>query len=122
YPGISPLRGDEAAAQARLFEAVSRLGGAVADQAPLVIFVDDAQWADAASLHLLHYAARRWADADAPILLLLSIRSEALSSTPALVEWVTNLGRDLTCVRLELEALTYDDTRQWIQGLGRGPG
>jgi len=48
-----------------------RLGQALAEHAPLVLFIDDWHWADAASLDVLHYAALRWAEERAPILVLL---------------------------------------------------
>ena len=51
---------------------------ALAEQAPLVLFVDDLQWADSATLDLLQYAIRRWRDNATRILLLVSLRSEAL--------------------------------------------
>jgi transcriptional regulator with XRE-family HTH domain len=76
--------GDEAVARTRLFEAVARLGHALSERAPLVLFVDDVQWADEASFDVIHYLARRWAGRQTRALLLVSIRSEALAATPAL--------------------------------------
>jgi predicted ATPase len=52
------------------------------------------QWADADTLDLIHYLARRWAETGTPILLLLAIRQEAYAADANLREWLTNLGRD----------------------------
>ena len=48
-----------------------------------MLFVDDVQWADAASLDVLHYAARRWTEAGTRLLLVLGLRSEALGRRAA---------------------------------------
>src|SRR5258706_3964888 len=45
-----PLSIGEAEARNRLFEAAARLGHALAERAPVVLFIDDAQLSDAASL------------------------------------------------------------------------
>lgn len=45
----------------------------LADRAPVLAVIDDAQWADAASLRFLHYLARRVEDL--PVLLLVTVRA-----------------------------------------------
>jgi predicted ATPase len=55
YPDLPAAAVDEAAARMRLFEAIARLGQALGHQAPVVLFVDDLQWADVGSLDALHY-------------------------------------------------------------------
>ena len=56
-PPPEPL-GDAAVERTRLFEAVSRLVGRIAEQQPLALLIDDLHWADASSIELLHYLAR----------------------------------------------------------------
>ena len=54
YPDLPPLLTlSEAEARNRFFEAVARLGQVLAEQAPLVLFLDDLQWVDLATLDLL---------------------------------------------------------------------
>ncbi|MDP8922166.1 MAG: AAA family ATPase [Chloroflexota bacterium] len=118
YPDLPVPAGDEAAARARLFEAVARLGQAQARRAPVVLFVDDLQWADAGSLDVLHYTGRRWAESGTPLLLLLGLRAEALADTPALDEWLVGLRRDLVVTELELGPLTARDTLHLLEGFG----
>jgi predicted ATPase/DNA-binding SARP family transcriptional activator len=118
YPDLAAPGGDETAARIRLFEAVVRLGQALAERAPLVLFLDDIQWADAASLDVLHYAGRRWMESKTPVLLLLSLRTETLTTTSTLSSWLSGIEHDVRRTDLTLEALTFDETLQLIRALG----
>lgn len=120
YPDLVITAGDEVVARTRLFEALARLGQALAERSPVALFVDDVQWADAASLDVLRYVARRWAEAGTRVLLVLGVRAEALDSTVTLREWLLGLHRDVTLTRLELGPLSQDDTFALIRGLTRG--
>ena len=115
-PGLPHPEGDEAVARARLFEAIVRLGQAFAARAPLVLFVDDVQWADGASLDVMRYAGRRWSQDGTPVLLLLCLRSEALATTPHLVDWLRGLHRDLEVAEIELGPLSFADTSRLLYG------
>jgi DNA-binding SARP family transcriptional activator/predicted ATPase len=110
-----PLSLDEAEARTRLFEAVARLGHALARRAPLVLFIDDAQWADAASLDVLQYASRRWATAHLPVFLLCTIRSDDLASSVSLADWLSSLERNLPVRRQTLIALTFEETLRLVR-------
>jgi DNA-binding SARP family transcriptional activator len=114
-PALPAPEGDEAVARTRLFEAIARLGRAFATRAPLVLFVDDVQWADVASLDVLRYVGRRWTQDGTPVLLLLCLRSEALA-TPTLANWLQGLRRDLEVADLELGPLSFADTRRLLYG------
>ena len=119
YPDLPlPLALGEAEARNRFFEAIALLCQVLAEQAPLILFIDDLQWADVASLDMLHYAARRWAESGASILLLLSLRSEQLAATPELSDWLAGLGRELPLTRLVLNPLTAESTMQLVHDLG----
>src|SRR5215472_368835 len=98
YPDLPPGSPDEMTARSRLFEAVARLGTALAARAPVVLLVDDLQWTDVASLDVLHYSAKRWTETGTAVLLLLAMRSEA----EPLVEWLAGLERDTKVTRLVL--------------------
>jgi predicted ATPase len=50
YPHFPGAAGDETTARIRLFEAVTRLVQAVGERSPVILFLDDVHWADAASL------------------------------------------------------------------------
>lgn len=126
YPDLpSPMAGDADFVRGRLFEAVALLGIALATRRPLVLFVDDVQWADAGTRDLLHYLARRWAGAGIPAMLLLTVRQEGVLTSPDLRDWLAGLGRDVALTRLELAPLTRADLRQLVRAVdatGDEPG
>ncbi|MBN2549508.1 MAG: AAA family ATPase [Anaerolineales bacterium] len=110
--------------QAKLFEPLVQLTLTLAKQAPLVLWVDDLQWADSATLDFLQHAIRRWRDSAARGLLLVSLRSEALHPMTQLankpegpIQWLRRVGRELTPVHLELEPLGEHETMQLLQSI-----
>jgi DNA-binding SARP family transcriptional activator len=101
----------------QLFESLVHLTLTLASQTPLVLFVDDLQWVDSATLDWLVYAVRRWRDHEARILLLVSLRSENLQppgqpQLPNLIEWLAQMERELEPFHLELGSLDEQDTVQ----------
>jgi DNA-binding SARP family transcriptional activator/tetratricopeptide (TPR) repeat protein len=117
YPDLPLPAADEALARTRLPEAVARLGQALVAHQPLILFIDDVQWADAASLDLLHYLARAWTERSLPILLLVTLRTEALLADPSIEPWLSALNREVTLTRLSLEPLTSEETEQLTRQL-----
>ncbi len=120
YPDLPASSGDETTASIRLFEAIVRLGQALAERAPLVLFIDDIQWADAASFDVLHYAMRRWAESGTHVFLLLCLRTEALASLRTLSTWLSRLEHDLPMTNMTLDSLTLQDVVQLVQALASG--
>jgi DNA-binding SARP family transcriptional activator/tetratricopeptide (TPR) repeat protein len=117
YPDLPQPTQEESTARQHLFEAITRLGQALAERAPLVIIIDDWHWADSASLDALHYAALRWSEERAPILVLLTLRQEALMESPGLQTWLTRLKHDVPCLQLDLAALSGAETEQLVRAL-----
>jgi DNA-binding SARP family transcriptional activator len=118
YPDLPTPAGDKSVARNRLFEAVVRLGQALAARTLLVLFIDDVQWADAASLDVLHYLARRFAESETPALLLLALRMEERAMLPGLAEWRTAMERAVPLTHLQLGPLTAEDILRLLQAFG----
>jgi DNA-binding SARP family transcriptional activator/predicted ATPase len=118
YPDLPmPLTGDANFVRARLFESIATLGEVLAAGHPSILTLDDMQWADADTLDLVHYLARRWAEMNVPILLLLTVRQEAYAADASLREWLTRLDRDTSLTRLMLDNLSGAAVEELISHL-----
>jgi predicted ATPase len=109
--------------QTQLFEPFTQLTRALAKRAPLVLFVDDLQWTDSATLDLMQYTIRRWRDSAERVMLLVSLRSEALhpmtqpqqtGGAQGLSQWLTSVSRELKPVHIELKPLGERETVQMV--------
>jgi DNA-binding SARP family transcriptional activator/tetratricopeptide (TPR) repeat protein len=116
YPDLpSAPSGEGETTKGALFEAVARAVGALASRAPVVLFLDDLQWADAATLEVLDYAGRRWAEHGTPILVLIAARPEDLRADSSFEGWLPSVVRRLPARNLTLPPLRNED----IEGLLR---
>jgi len=101
-PSLPPL--DTPGARSRFFEGVVRtllaaLGGAPPDDTPPgILFVDDLQWADEASLDLLSYLVRRLRGR--PLTVLIAWREELVPEDHRLRALVSEARETATYVRL----------------------
>ena len=103
---------------ARLFEAVSRLIGQLAARAPVLLMLEDLQWADEMSLRLIGFLARR-AHASS-VLLVATVRGEDIPDAPILESLLQEADRDPRQLHLALSALSRDETLALVQALVPG--
>ena len=110
YPDLpSPTSGGGEPAKGALFEAIARMVEALASRAPVILFLDDLQWADAATLEVLDYVGTRWAEQGAPVLVLIAARPEEPEAGSAFERRLSSLGRRLPLRSLTLGTLTDED-------------
>jgi DNA-binding CsgD family transcriptional regulator len=116
-PALGLAEGDEPAG--RDSEHAARHGlywvcANLAEEGPLVVAVDDAQWADPPSLAWLAYSARRLEDL--PVLLVVAARTaEPGEGTAA----ITQIAGDLPAVRLHPQPLGQPAVTEWLAGAFR---
>jgi DNA-binding SARP family transcriptional activator len=122
YPELGDAHFEAEAGQMQLFDSLVRLTLVIAARSPLMLFVDDLQWADSATLDWLVYAIRRWRESNPRILLLVSVRPEALQppsppQAPSAIEWLAHVEREVEPFHLELGPLDEQDTVQMVQSI-----
>ncbi len=103
----------------RLLDALVDLALAVAIRRPLLLTLDDAQWADDATLALLGRLARH-----APnhrMLLLLTVRSDEQADSPRLLELLRLLGRERLLHTLTLRRFAEAEVGQFLADLAQVP-
>ena len=104
------------ARQARLSRAVGQLLEATADGRPLILMVDDIQWADDASAQVLHTLARHVSKR--PALLIYAYRDENLDSDERLARLVESLRRETDARHVLLARLELGDAESLVASLG----
>ncbi|MBN1427314.1 MAG: AAA family ATPase [Anaerolineae bacterium] len=106
----------------QLFESLVHLTLLLSGRSPVMLFVDDLQWVDSATLDWLVYAIRRWQDSGVRIMLLVSLRSEALQppaqlQLPNLINWLAQVEREAVPFHLQLGLLNEQDTVSMMRSI-----
>lgn len=109
-----PLTGDPETERARLFDAVTTLLRTAAQDAPVVLVVDDVHWAQQPTLLLLRHLVR---DAEgASLVVMATYRETELSRTHPLAEMLAELRREEDgVVRLALRGLDLDGVVSFME-------
>ena len=107
--------GSAAVSQLRLFEAVLRLVGRLAEDAPVVVVLEDVHWADASTRDLLVFLAHNLREVG--VVLLVSVRTEELGRTHPLRGVLAQLSRLEQVDRIELTPFDREELGQLLEGL-----
>ncbi len=83
---------------------------------PLLLLVDDLQWADASSLRALEFVAS--ALATVPVLLVVTVRPVMADAAAPLVACLAELARQPGSLRLDLTGLSPTDVAAWLTSRG----
>ncbi len=112
FPDLPAVpRVDADADRHRLFEAIAALLASATTEGPVVIVLDDLQWADAGSLQLLRYLVR--VAPHAPILIVGTYRDTELERSP-LDDTLADLRRDDLFRRVVLHGLSTDELGEFL--------
>jgi predicted ATPase len=106
---------DPQSEQQRLFENAVAFCTALSEQAPLLLVLEDAHWADSGSLALLRHLARRMRRQR--VLLVATYREIELDVTRAFQEVLLDLQRERLATRLKLSRLRREGTRDLLAAL-----
>ncbi len=114
YPDIPPAppAQDPRAEQHRLFENLSIFFTALSGQAPLLVTVEDIQWADSGTLYLLRHIARQMRQER--VLFVATYREVELDEARSLQEVLLDLHRERLAVRLKLLRLDREQTKELL--------
>jgi len=106
----------------RTFEAAARVLLQLSAQEPLILFLDDLQWADHLSLALLHYLSRKCRNSR--LLIIGTYRPEELIHTKEerlhpLEETMFSMGREDLLIKMELGRLKRNDFPEFLRSIFR---
>jgi ABC-type oligopeptide transport system substrate-binding subunit/tetratricopeptide (TPR) repeat protein len=118
FPTVPPNPPLEARAeQQRIFESVGQWAQRLSAQMPVLLVIEDAHWADSATIALLRALARAAPRLRLRLLWVLTYREVGLDENGALQELLLDLQREHLATRLKLGRLSQDQTRDLLAAL-----
>ena len=100
--------------QQRLSESIVLLFSALSGQAPVLLVLEDAHWADGGTLSIVRHLARRSHQPDLRLLAVMTYREVELDEARALNEVQLDLGREHLATRIKLTRLSRDQTGELL--------
>jgi oligopeptide transport system substrate-binding protein len=108
---VEPSSGT-AEVQQRLFESMAVLLALVSQRAPVLLIVEDAQWADSGSLNLLRYLIQQIRER--PVLFLMTYRPVEPAEAPSLHQALHDFQRGQVAATVRLERLDRAGTEEMV--------
>ncbi len=118
-PTPAPTDGELGEGRRRLFEGVAHLLQSLSREAAMLVFLDDLQNADPASLDLLKYILRSWRTER--VLLLASYRDTEVEEDSPLRQTLADLARDRTVADLRVTRLDRESVGRMVEAIYDGP-
>jgi ATP/maltotriose-dependent transcriptional regulator MalT len=103
----------------RLFAAIAELLGAVAQRRRIVLVVEDAHWADSATLDCLMFLTR--ARRDSGLTVVVTCRGDEAPLEPQVAEWLTHVRGRGGLSEVRLGPLSRDEVTEQILQLAGSP-
>ncbi|MFL5520234.1 MAG: AAA family ATPase [Gemmatimonadales bacterium] len=111
-PGVLPVAPRAPSDEGEVAAALQSVLRAVAEERPIVLTLDDAQWVDGASLRALHVAVRE--APDLPLLLVLTLEQPTPDTAAALLALFRDLGRRLAGSLVTLAPFTDAEVAELV--------
>ena len=110
--GTAPESGERENRRYRLFEAVAAVLGRAAGERPLLLVVEDLQWAGRPTLLLLRHVVRRLHGR--PLMVLVTLRDAEADPGGPPARLLADLSREHVVERVGLEGLEEDDAAELV--------
>ncbi|GAA0360858.1 LuxR family transcriptional regulator [Microbispora corallina] len=107
--------GESESARARLFELILTLLERLAERRPVVLIIEDLHWADRSSRDLIAFLSRNLRTA--PVLMVMTYRSDELHRTHPLRPVLAELARVNGVIRVDLPRFTQDEVAEQMAGI-----
>lgn len=108
-PVVPPIA--ESSLSRRLLDAFATLFAQIAEEEPLLLFVDDLQWADATTVAVLQFVQRRWRSG--PLGIIATVRPDQVGKGDAVAKYLTDTP-DLPVTTVELGELSDTEARTLV--------
>ncbi|GMV07050.1 MAG: hypothetical protein AMXMBFR53_33250 [Gemmatimonadota bacterium] len=103
-PVVPPIA--ESSLSRRLYDAFATLFSDMAEEEPVLLFIDDLQWADATTVAVLQFVQRRWTTG--PLGIVATIRPELVETSEGVAKYLVE-SADLPVTTVELGDLTDEE-------------
>ena len=114
FPELAiPLAHDTAYEQQHLFESLAVYYAMLCDQSPLLLVMEDLQWADSGTLYLLRYLVGQMRER--PIMFVLTFREVEIPETSPLQEVLLDFRRQQLVHEITLSRLNPEQTRAMLE-------
>ena len=116
YPDVppNPPLGPQAEMQ-RMFESFLGLFARLAEQAPVLLLIEDAHWSDGGTLALLRHVVRRVTRTPMRLMCVLTYREVELAEARALNDFLVEISREPLVTRVKLSRLASEQTRELLE-------